>query len=63
MEFRLVTVRPFGTHRKGDVISDPSEIAKILASADAGNVVRIAAPLTPASPAPPPTAGTSSREH
>jgi hypothetical protein len=59
MEFTLVTVRPFGAHRKGDVISDPSEIATILAGEDAHNVVRVAAPSA-AAPAPPATAGNSS---
>ena len=59
MEFRLVAVRPFAAHRKGDVIGDPSEIAKIIAGADAANVVRVAVPLAP----PPAAAGNSPGEH
>lgn len=63
MEFRLVTVRPFGAHRKGDVISDPSEVTKILAGEDAGNIVRVAAPSAPASTAASSAAASSSGEH
>lgn len=64
MEFRLVTVRPFGAHRKGDVINDSSEIAKILAGEDASNVVRVAMPpASTSTSARPPAAGNSSGEH
>lgn len=43
MEF-LVIVRPFGSYSVGDVVSDESTIAKILASEHAGHVVRIKPP-------------------
>lgn len=63
MEFRLMTVRPFGAHRKGDVISDPSEVAKILAGEYAGNVVRLAMPPGASTGVSPPAAVTSTGEH
>lgn len=40
----LIVVRPFGPHRPGDAIADPDEVARILASEQAGNVVRIQPP-------------------
>ena len=36
----LIVVRPFGLHRPGDSISEPDEVARILASEHAGHVVR-----------------------
>ena len=36
----LIVVRPFGPHRPGDAISEPDEVARILASEHAGHVVR-----------------------
>lgn len=48
METRLVIVRPFGPHERGDVLTDASELLKILASEHAANVVRVNA----AAPAP-----------
>jgi hypothetical protein len=44
MNHHLVVVRPFGTYRKGAVISDPATIASVLASPHADHVVRIPAP-------------------
>ena len=41
MAIQLVVVRSYGTYIKGDVISDPSLIAKILASEQAVCVVRV----------------------
>ena len=43
MNQHLVVVRPFGDHLKGDVITDPADIASILASPHADQVVRIPA--------------------
>ena len=40
----LIVVRPFGLHRPGDVISDPDEVARVLASEQSGHVVRIHPP-------------------
>ncbi len=40
----LVVVRPFGSHRVGDVITDESSIKSILASEHAEHVVRIVPP-------------------
>jgi hypothetical protein len=42
MNVKLVVVRPFASHAKGDVVSDSGEVAKILASESAANVVRVA---------------------
>lgn len=36
----LIVVRPFGSYRPGDAISEPDEVAFILASEQAGHVVR-----------------------
>jgi hypothetical protein len=41
MTIQLVVVRPFRAYTKGDVISEPSLIAEILASEQATNVVRV----------------------
>ncbi len=43
MNVHLVVVQPFGTHAKGDHITDPADIAAILASEYAGHVVRVLA--------------------
>ncbi len=45
MNTTLVVVRAFGSHAKGDVITDAAAIAIILASEQVQNVVRV---LTPA---------------
>ena len=53
MSMQLVVVRPFGAHSRGDVVTDPGQIAKILASESAANVVRVGVPaVPPASPGP-----------
>ena len=36
----LIVVRPFGSYRAGDAISEPDEVAHILASEHGGHVVR-----------------------
>ena len=41
MNIHLVVVQAFGSHAKGDRITDPSEIATVLASDHSGNVVRL----------------------
>ncbi len=55
MTTTLVVVRPFGTHAKGDAISDAAAIAAILAGEQARNVVRVQAAASPP-PAPAPNA-------
>ena len=44
MDIKLVVVRPFGTHQRGDVVTDVAEIAKVQAGEHAGCVVRVAEP-------------------
>ena len=44
MDIKLVVVRPFGTHQRGDVVSDVTEVAKVQAGEHAGCVVRVAVP-------------------
>jgi len=44
MSVQLVVVRPFGTYGKGDVIADAATVAAVLATENARNVVRVAAP-------------------
>lgn len=46
--FHLVVVEPFGSYAKGDRVSDPTEVAKILESSNAGHVVKVAADVAPA---------------
>jgi hypothetical protein len=43
MNIHLVVVHAFGGHKRGDVITDATQIAAILASADALHVVKVAA--------------------
>ncbi len=43
MNQHLVVVRPFGDHQKGDLITDPADIASVLASSHADHVVCIPA--------------------
>lgn len=43
MNIHLVVVQAFGQYAKGDLVTDPVQIATILASAHAGHVVRITA--------------------
>lgn len=62
MSMQLVVARPFGTHLRGDVVTDPAEIAKILASQSAANVVRVGQPvIAPASAAPTANSGATSK--
>jgi hypothetical protein len=44
MSFNLVVVQPFGGHKRGDVIADQTEVAKVLAGEDKVHVVKVAAP-------------------
>lgn len=57
MVMKLMVVRPFGVHAKGDVVTDPAEVTKILACEDACKVVRVSAPTTPNQNATPASAG------
>ena len=41
---KLVVVHEFGSYKRGAEISDPSEIEKILASANALKVVKVGPP-------------------
>jgi hypothetical protein len=43
MDIKLVVVRAFGTHARGDVINDAGEIARVLAGEHAACVVRVLA--------------------
>lgn len=43
MSIKLVVVRAFGPHARGDVIFDADEIARVLAGEHAANVVRVLA--------------------
>lgn len=43
MEMKLLVVRAFGPHTKGDILSDSGDIAKIIAGQHAGDVVRVGA--------------------
>jgi hypothetical protein len=44
MQVHLVVVRPFAALNRGDVITDPVRIAKILRGEHAQHVVRVATP-------------------
>jgi hypothetical protein len=52
----LIVQRPFAGYRRGDAISDAAAVSSVLASADAGRVVRVssvaAEPAATAAPAP-----------
>jgi hypothetical protein len=41
--FELTVIQDFGTYRRGDAITDPATVAKILDSEQASNVVKVAA--------------------
>lgn len=41
MNFHLVVLKPFGTYRRGDVITDAVAVEKILGGPQASSVVRI----------------------
>ncbi len=63
MNSTLVVVRPFGTHAKGDAVSDAAAIAQILASEHAANVVRVFAAHAPTpAPAAPSLAPSSAKQ-
>lgn len=61
MSMRVVVVRPFGTHGRGDILADASEVKQILTSEHAADVVRVrvAAALTPSAAADGGTNGTN----
>lgn len=40
----LAVVRPFGSYRIGDLVTDPDEVARLLASEQAASVVRVQLP-------------------
>ncbi len=41
MSIRLVVLKPFGGFKRGDMIIDPTEVAKILSSSHSSFVVRV----------------------
>lgn len=41
MNYHLVVVRAFGSHAKGDAITDPDTIAEVLAGEQRASVVRV----------------------
>ncbi len=41
MTIKLVVVKPFLGFKRGDAITDPGEIARLLAAGHAGSVVRV----------------------
>ncbi|HQT66024.1 MAG TPA: hypothetical protein PLC74_00310 [Acetobacteraceae bacterium] len=41
MSIRLVVLKPFGGFKRGDMIINPAEVAKILASSHSSFVVRV----------------------
>ncbi|MDE2238456.1 MAG: hypothetical protein KGJ73_00830 [Rhodospirillales bacterium] len=43
MNFHLVVLKPFGSFKRGDMITDAATVQKILGSANAGSVVRVMA--------------------
>ncbi len=43
MNFHLVVLKPFGSFKRGDLITDAATVQKILGSGNAGSVVRIMA--------------------
>ncbi len=49
MNIKLVVVRPFGSYRRGDEVTDTGEIARIQTGEAAGNVVRVLLPIPPGS--------------
>jgi hypothetical protein len=56
MDYHLVCVHPFGKYQKGQVVTDPDEVAELLDDRE-HHFVRIAAPA----PAPVPPAATASK--
>lgn len=49
MDFNLVVIRPFGAYARGDAIVKPDDVARVLGSENAENVVRVIPPSVPAS--------------
>ena len=43
MSIKLVVVRAFGRHARGDMIEDAAEVARVLAGEHAAQVVRVLA--------------------
>lgn len=44
MDFHLTVREPFGNYAKGDEITDPAEVARVLASENEPHVLKRAAP-------------------
>lgn len=45
MSKHLVVTNAFGDFQRGDTITDPEQVAEILANHNGGNVVPVAAPV------------------
>ncbi len=43
MNFHLVVLKPFGTFKRGDLITDAATVRKILGGGNAASVVRVMA--------------------
>ena len=43
MIIKLVVVKPFLSFKRGDAITDPAEIARLMAAGHGGSVVRVLA--------------------
>jgi hypothetical protein len=57
MNVELVVVQPFGDRARGEVVTDPAEIARVLATNPHHVVKRAAAPAAPVPPQAPAQAG------
>ncbi len=51
MAYHLTVVSPFGAHQRGSLITDPVEVAAVLAGENSGHVVQTEAPEPAAAPA------------
>ena len=48
MNYHLICVHPFGKYQKGQIVTDPAEVAKLMQDRD-HHFVRTVAPASPAS--------------
>lgn len=44
MAFHLSVVVPFGSHQRGDMITDEAEVAEVLSGENSANVAKVTAP-------------------
>lgn len=50
MDFHLTVREPFGAYAKGDEITDPAEVSRVLASENEGHVLKRIAPSDSSKP-------------